>query len=1015
MKPHSFVTLCLSLAVLCAQAQVTISNAATSGMVFIGTTWQPTAPVANLNIADLLVTLAGSDVTVQDFTPTVCVGPLIVEDPIIYNLGTALTLSSCQNLMIYDVVENQGAGSLFLSSTGPSPGTGYLVVGTGVGQIPALTKGGYGMPAAPLPDTSKAVHVGSLGGLTSLSAAILIAVVSDAASGEYAQVGLPRDLTTGAILAFSGQSIAIGSGVQNGCYARIGHGDATVIPPTGGQIDVINENGNLYIQSFSTFPGTYAAVGHMTGSGPLSGAINVTIEGNPGSGNIWIEGGGSSDARIGHQTINNALQDVSGSITVQCRGVLDIQGGTCADCHAEIGHRSASDALVTGQITVECGTGATLTGGSSSAAARVGHAATMIGITPLDAVISCAVEGDAALLGGSDGPAAVGHHVLTGAAQQAIGDMYLYVHSDLNVSGGPGSSSTATIGHGQAAGALAVATGTINCFTGGQLVVTAGSHSSATGIMGHTAHTISGAVDIMSGGSVVCTAGLAESRIDAQDQVSISSGDSILVTGGSTAAARIRSFAQDVDLQAMHAVVQQAVTTGMTSIEPTTQLTISAGADITLEESFFPQNGVVLQLVQLDADRNFLGGDLWSPPGYFSFFLPNLFLAPPLAGPSPVAPDDGAGTFKSPNTSFLPASDVVTILSSCNDAEFGMPSTLEIGSGLTLDPTMITSVLLIGDMAVAPDTSAAIRQSFYDVMMHDVIFGMDSVFIKACHDLHVWNTTLTTSGSITLVADNTFPASPIWGTGVFTSDNVQMTTGPASVIRVYSASQAQNMAAGGVTNTILNGVAHVSCSSSCTYETWSTYYNNGTVTPGSYQLFYKSSPVLAHRLEAFDIACSGSFLLVSYVIEGMAGRYDFAAETWLEGQWQVFHEFDDILGPTRIMSGEARIPLPGGTMVRLQITDPVGEITYSRLMPAPCYDGTTLTIGPNPTRATLRVQSDGGTFDLFDPFGTPVLSDIVLEPGVHEMDLADLPSGLYSYRITGSPGQAQSGIVVKTE
>ena len=620
MKAQHFIIFFVAQIGLLTQlhAEVRISNSATSGMVFIGNTWQPTSGTANLSISDLLLTLSANDVTVVDFTPTTCLGPMIIDDPVIYNLGNQLSLSSCQNILVYDVIENQGNGGLFLSSTGSTPGTGYVVVGTGVGMITAVTNGAYGLPAAPPPDTSKAVHIGSMGGSTTLTAPFLIAVVGDTSVGQYAQVGLPRAFAGGSIGAFSGQSIALSSGVGAGCYGRIGHGDPGIIAPVNGQIDVVNENGDLYIQSFPNQPGTRAAIGHINQIFPADGAINVTIEGNLGSGNIWMDGGPAHHAGIGHESLSNGSQSVLGHIVVQGRGILDMNGGSCVSCAAVIGHRTFTDMPVTGQITVETGGGVSISGGTSGASAGIGHEAMFVGTGPLDAAIVVATADDLSVIGGIDGPGFIGHRILPGVAQ-GFGEISLYVRGDVQIQGGGGVNSAAIVGH-YGNVPLAVGAGNILCRAASSIGIHGGTNAQASAHLGHETTFQSGRVEAITSGGITSIAGAGEAVITAEEDVLLVAGDSIELLGP-IGLSTVRSNQMHVTLKAGKAVIED----GTASIEPATSLTIEAGEDIKLNEAFFPQNGVQLQTITLDADHAFLSGDLWSPSGFVSFFLPGLF------------------------------------------------------------------------------------------------------------------------------------------------------------------------------------------------------------------------------------------------------------------------------------------------------------------------------------------------------------------------------------------------------
>ncbi len=105
----------------------------------------------------------------------------------------------------------------------------------------------------------------------------------------------------------------------------------------------------------------------------------------------------------------------------------------------------------------------------------------------------------------------------------------------------------------------------------------------------------------------------------------------------------------------------------------------------------------------------------------------------------------------------------------------------------------------------------------------------------AGRDVDISASTLTSSGPITFVVDNDFPTSPGIGTGGFTFGTSTITT--TGELRIYTARQSQNAAAGETINGVVFVPGPVGVDTPT--EMFSIYFPGGTYGGGAFTFYYK--------------------------------------------------------------------------------------------------------------------------------------------------------------------------------
>ena len=977
-------------------AQVTIGNGPTANMFFdaVCNSWRPSGAPANLNIGDLLNDLAAGPTTVSDFdcqNPQICLGPIIVEEPIIYASPFQLTLNSCTNVLIYATIENGDFGDLFFTTASTSSGVsdGYVVVGTGIEGINGLSSsfGSYSSAALPLPLIRGPVSVGTQGGVN-IQTPKLLAVVADTLNGAFAQIGVPFIPSGGSITAFSGQSHAIISRIGSGSYARIGHGSeilALPIPPT--PIDIINEDGNLWIHAGTTI-GNKANIGHVSSNNDTGGNISVIIAdgGNNTDGDIDIKGGNENLASIGHFSEVDQSQFVSGNITVQAAGTINMSGGIQSGADAMIGHFSASiDIPVQSAILVESAKGTTLNGGSSSAKAQIGHDAHIVDVATSTMTVG---SGDLiSLLGNDEGPAVIGHK-LDDATGLISGGNINVQSGDLRLVSTLGNNGWTGIGHFDQVGNSSIS-GDIFITSDDGVHVEAGGAQSFSRI-GHDALSKGGSIEILSIGDIDLISGQAisaETTINGEGSIVVYTSQDILMESHS-ADVQISSVYNNVDVAAIGEIKQQKLGSPLASIDVfpffNSDLTMRAGDDIIMTQEATNANKIAIH-----TDYDYLPGVLWSTIPYLGdpFFL---FGFSPLGGlDSPIKTDDTFGALLiGPSATFTPSCDIFELFTSSKREIDGLPSFLEVGTTDMVDLFGVLNRITIGDTPQALDSIAAKKQSVSNIQIDGSVLNLDSIFIKANDSLSVMNSTINTTQGMTLIADNEAPVFPFTLSGSLSITQSNLTSG-ASGIRLYSESRITDDGAGGFVGSTFNGMAHSNCNTICSTEEWVFYYPMGTSpTPFSYMHVYKV-PNVALAINGFDfiLNCDQEVVTLTNLVMGNSFSSDLDIEMSSDGiNWQYY---GDWLPPYTSVSIETN-DLRYKKYVRLKAESLDGEIEYSEIQRIPCTAPSNVNIYPQPARTLLYIdEKEDEKYILYD-----VLGNVALE-GSSPFDVSTLQSGIY--------------------
>jgi len=982
--------------VLSVSSQVTIGNGPTTNMFFdaVCNSWRPSGAPANLNIVDLINDLSANPTTVSDFdcqNPQICLGPIIVEEPIIYASPFQLTLNSCTNVLVYATVENGDFGDIFFTTASVSSGVsdGYVVVGTGIEGINGLGSsfGFYSSSALPTPLIRGPVNVGSLGGVN-VQAPKLLAVVADTLAGAYAQIGMPLIPSSGSITAFSGQSHAIISRTGQGSYARIGHGsDALSLAIPFAPIDIINEDGNLWLHAGTTV-GNKANIGHVSNNGDADGTISVIISdgSNLTDGNIEINGGNGNLASIGHFSEFDQNQMVSGAITVQAQGSINMTGGTLFGSDAMVGHYSSSTIIpVQSAILVESINGTTLNGGVSGAKAQIGHDAHIVDVG--SSTITVGSPSTISLLGNDNGPAVIGHKVDDFSGLINGGDMFvqsgnLILESALGVNGWTG------IGHFDPAGNSAII-GDIFISSDGGVQVKAGGSQSFSRI-GHDALSKGGSIEIFSGGDVELISGQASNALATilgEGNIIVSTSQDILMESHA-ANVMINSIYNNVDLAAIKGIKQQKLGSPLASIEIlpfiNSELKMRAGDDIELSQEVTNANKI-----SIHTDYNYALGELWNPIPYFGdpFFL---FGWSPLGGlNSPLKLHNSFGMLLiEPNSTFTPLCEIFELYASNKREIDGLPSFLDVGTSKMVDFTGVINRITIGDTQQAGDTMEAKRQTVSNIQIDNSTLSLDSVFIKADDSLAINNSTINTTQGMTFIADNEAPIFPLISFGSLSITQSTLASG-ISGIRMYSESRVNDDGAGGFVGSTFNGMVHSICNTICSTEEWVFYYPFGTSpAPNSYIHEYKVPNVaLAISGITFEVECEQKGIeLISQILENSSAT-NLIIEVSIDGStWQFY---SDWLPPFNSMSIEANV-IRNIKYIRLMSENLNGEIDYSEIKRLPCMKTFPVNIYPQPARTMMYIEDMGNKkYILFDIFG-----NVILE-GSSPMDVSSIKSGVY--------------------
>ena len=985
-----------SLFVLNVSSQVTIGNGPTTNMIFdvLCNTWRPSGAPAYLDVNDLINDLAAMPTKVEDFdcqNPQICLGPIIVEDPILYNSPFQLSFTSCTNVLVYATIENLGFGDIFFTTASVSSGVsdGYIVVGTGIEGVNGLSSsfGFYSSAALPIPVNRGPVHVGTLGGVN-IQTPKLLAVVADTLDGAYAQIGMPVIPSAGSIHAFSGQCHAIISRTGLSSYARIGHGsDLLTQPIPFATIDIITEDGILWVHAGTTF-GNKANIGHVSNNNDLGGYISVIINDgdNNTDGDIDIKGGNGNLASIGHFSELDQSQFVSGNITVQAQGSITMSGGSQLGSDAMIGHYSgALDNPIQSVILVESIKGTTLNGGFFEAKAQIGHDANIVDVGTSPITVGSA--GMISLFGQDNGPAVIGHKLDDNTGLINGGEINVQ-SGNLTLQSAFGSNGWTGIGHYDQAGISSII-GDIFITSNGGVNMDAGGSQSFSRI-GHDALSKGGTIDIFSGGDIELTSGQfsnATASIICEDSVTVYTSQNIIMESNA-ANVLINSIYNQIDIAAIGEIKQQKIGTPMASIDilpfMNSDLTMRAGDDILLTQELTNASKV-----SIHTDYDYLLGDLWTSVPYFGgpFFLAGW---DPLGGlASPPKSDDSYGMLLiDPNSTFFPLCNTFELFASNKNEVDGFPSFLNVGTFTMLDLSGVANRITIGDTQQATDSIEAIRQTVNNVTIENSTLNLDSIFIKADDTLKVKNTTINTTSGMTFIADNEAPVFPLISLGCLSITQSNLTSG-VSGIRMYSQDRVSDNGAGGFGGSIFNGAAHSNCNTVCGTEEWVFYYPFGTSpAASSYTHKYKFPNIaLAITNVNFDVECDREKVkIISHISENTTID-NLGIELSIDGRkWQ---HYKDWLSPFHTLSIETK-HMTNNKYVRLVSEDLNGEKDYSEIRRLPCNLSSEVKIYPQPASNLLYIEDkESRQYTIFDLFG-----NVVLE-GYSPIDVSSLKSGVY--------------------
>ncbi len=984
------------LLVLNLSSQVTIGNGPTSNMIFdvLCNTWRPINAPANLNINDLLVDLTAMPTTVADFdcqNPQVCLGPIIVEEPIIYNSPFQFTLNSCTNVLVYATIENAGVGDIFFTTASVSSGVsdGYVVVGTGIEGINGLGSsfGFYSSAALPIPTIRGAVHVGTMGGVN-VQAPKLLAVVSDTLDGAYAQIGMPFVPSAGTITAFSGQSHAIISRTGLGSYARIGHGsDILAIPLPPASIDIINEDGNLWIHAGSTI-GNKANIGHVSNNNDVGGNISVIIAdgGNNTDGNIDIKGGAGNLASVGHFSELDQNQSVSGSISVQAAGFINITGGSLSDSDAMIGHYSSSlNIPVPSTILVESAKGTTLNGGASASKAQIGHEAHIVDVA--SSTMTVGSGGTIALFGNDNGPAVIGHKVEDASGLINGGDINVQ-SGDLTLESSMGSQGWTGIGHFDNTGNSSIV-GDIYITSDGGLSMKAGGPQSFCRI-GHDALSKGGTIDILTTGDIELISGQvidAVTSIICEDSIVVYTTEDILMQSND-GNVTINSIYNNVDIAAIGEIIQEKVGPAIASIDiipfVNSDLLMRAGDDIRLTQELTSANEI-----SINTDHSFVSAELWPIVSYRGdpFFL---FGFNPLGGlSSPLEFDDTFGMLLiDANSTFEPICNIFELFASKYREVDGLTGTLNVGTNDMINLAGVLNRITIGDTSQATDSIIALKQTVNDINIDNTTLNLDSLFIKANESLIINTSTINTTQGMTLIADNKSPIFPLISSGSLSIAQSGLTSG-ISGINLYSESRLNNIVAGGFGGSTFNGMAHSYCNVVCSTEEWVFYYPFGTLPGANSYIHHYKQPNVALAIEGFDFDMECDYEKVKFkgFIEKNLAVSEIDIEVSEEGRtWQFYKEW---MPPFHSVSLDLN-GLSNYKFVRLSSEDTNGEKTYSEIKQISCLEFPDIKIYPQPASTELFIEEkENKTYLILDVYGN------IVQKSTSPIDVSALASGMY--------------------
>lgn len=280
---------------------------------------------------------------------------------------------------------------------------------------------------------------------------------------------------------------------------------------------------------------------------------------------------------------------------------------------------------------------------------------------------------------------------------------------------------------------------------------------------------------------------------------------------------------------------------------------LRAGADLTLGTSIdrvgasFPNpNTNPNNTIYIHADYLFSPGEVWAASPY-----PRL-AGTPLGSASPIVSTatgkiggDGFGAFLIPNAYFQESSntlsgiDLFTIdgditIKSANRFDNGSIANYLVANRLTLINGLYPSNIQssTGDITIDP---------FQNITIANVMATAGNVLVIAQNNIDFTATGgINSGGTVTLVVDNAFPASPLIGPGAFNMAAGSFITS-GGLLSIYTARQQQNSVFG-----ILNGVAFApgTLYVDTALEMWCLYYP--TPLPGTpYTISYKDCLGLA--------------------------------------------------------------------------------------------------------------------------------------------------------------------------
>lgn len=757
---------------------ITITAAASTGGVVIGNpTTLPALTPVNINNGNLatFLNLNGNVLITTNVLPNQAgAGNISVSAAVTWDSVNSLTLIAANNITVTNNIQN-----------GPTVGTGNVTLDAGGANV---TIG-----------TGANVSVGSINGTTTVNAPAATVLLQPTLGTRTAQIGYfsnSGDVAAGPINVNCNTLVLRGS--VSGSSAQIGHGQSTSTSnsATTNTADItVVATGDITLDTFAGGV-AYCVIGHgsrnydpsLATNSNQDGDITVTSLG----GSIVMQhplSGNGAITRIGHgfggRTIaaDMFFPTLAGNITVFAQGNISLISNVTNGNNNFIGHGGAARFFtsgITGDILVQCCGDLTMNGNSNptnSHTIAIGSPY-FNSVAPFPNVtqnIRVGVGGNILMQArqrcfiGSQFICNAGNQIFTGDIEVVAGgnitmnsysgDAFIGVTMIGEMAGDQANSNVFVASGGNLTMSILIdplnpLTATASIHTGGTVAVASGGNIT---LNSGTAAGFSGPIDIgTSNRNTAVPPPLGNTRIFAAGN--------IIANNGATQTSML-GYSTEFFL-------------------PPYNVQIRAGGDIQMADSISGAQSTTTGNILIEADSNFLVGELWgftganltsvcSLPFNPALPLPNPCPGSPVNGNSPAQAADGVGGFYV-NTLVPPAfggniilettTGDITVNSACNSVLGPIPN-LNIGNGAA-DNIQINTIN--GNITIAGSIcSNAFRNVLIDVVVNpwtsdDPLTptgAKGNILVRACDTIFVYNDVVSSGpagalGSVTMIADN---------------------------------------------------------------------------------------------------------------------------------------------------------------------------------------------------------------------------------------------------------------------